>query len=89
MAPNYINDRPVFDETKLTGTYDFLVLWTGLAQVNGRPNALQPGDKQEALAPVGTRTVSEALDQLGLRLTEEKRPVSALVIDRVQQPSAN
>jgi uncharacterized protein (TIGR03435 family) len=89
MAPNYINGRPVFDETGLTGTYDFLVLWTGLAAINGRVNALQPGDKQAALAPVGTLTVSEALDRLGLRLAEEKRPVPALVIDRVQQPSAN
>ena len=89
MAPNYINDRPVFDETKLTSTYDFLVLWTGLAQSNGRPNALQPGDKADALAPVGTLKVSEALDRLGLKLAEEKRPVPALVIDRVQRPSPN
>ena len=57
--------------------------------INGRINALQPGDKVEALAPAGTLTVSEALDRLGLKLAEEKRPVPALVIARVQQPSAN
>jgi uncharacterized protein (TIGR03435 family) len=89
MAPNYINGRPVFDETKLTGTFDFLVLWTGLAQINGRPNALQPGDKEAALAPVGTLTLSESLDRLGLKLTEDKRSVPALVIDRVHQPAEN
>ena len=89
MAPNYINGRPVFDETKLTGTYDFLVLWTGLAEINGRVDALQPGDKEAALAPVGTLKLEEALDRLGLRLTLEKRPVPALVIDRVQRPSEN
>jgi len=89
MAPNYINVRPVFDETKLTGTFDFLVLWTGLATINGRVNALQPGDKADALAPVGTLTLFESLDRLGLKLAEEKRPVPALVIDRVQQPSEN
>jgi uncharacterized protein (TIGR03435 family) len=89
MAPNYINGRPVFDETKLTGTYDLLVLWTGLATINGRVNALQPGDKEAALAPVGTLTLAEALDRLGLKLAEEKRSVPALVIDRVQPPTAN
>jgi len=89
MAPNYINGRPVLDETRLTGTYDFLVLWTGLAAINGRVNALQPGDKVDALAPVGSLTLGESLDRLGLKLTEEKRPMPALVIDRVQQPSAN
>jgi uncharacterized protein (TIGR03435 family) len=89
MAPNYINGKPVFDETKLTGTYDFLVLWTGLATINGRVNALQPGDKEAALAPVGTLTVFESLDRLGVRVVEEKRPVPALVIDRVQRPTDN
>ena len=89
MAPNYIENRPVFDETGLTGTYDFLVLWTGLTQLNGRVNALQPGDKADALAPVGTMKLSDALDRLGLKLTEAKRTVPALVIDRVQPPTEN
>jgi uncharacterized protein (TIGR03435 family) len=89
MAPNYINGRHVVDETRLTGTFDFLVLWTGLDRINGRVNALQPDDKADALAPVGTLTVFEALDRLGLKVTEEKRPVPALVIDRVQKPTEN
>ena len=71
MAPNYINGRPVLDETKLTGTYHFLVLWTGPAQINGRTNALQPGDKQDALAPVGARTLFETLEQLRVRRPSE------------------
>jgi len=89
IAPNYINGRPVFDETRLTGTSDFLVLWTGLAAINGRVNALQPGDKVAALAPVGSMTLGESLNRLGLKLTEEKRPIPVLVIDRVRPPSAN
>ena len=90
MAPVYINNRPVFDETGLGGTWDFLVLWTGLSTINGRVNALQPGDREEALAPVGTLTVFEALDKLGLKLTLQKHPAPVLVIDHVNpKPTEN
>src|SRR5678815_1528605 len=68
MAPNYIQSRPVVNETGLAGTWNFLVLWTGLAQINGRVNALQPGDKEDALAVPGTSTLDEALEKLGLKL---------------------
>ena len=84
-APNYIY-CPVADKTGLGGAWDFTLLWTGLAPVNGRVNAGQPGDKTEALAQVGSMSVFEAIDrELGLKLTVEKHPTPVLVVDRVEQ----
>jgi uncharacterized protein (TIGR03435 family) len=90
MAPNYINSHRVIDETGLAGTWNFLVLWTGLAQINGRVNALAPGDREDALSQSGSTTLFESLEKLGLKLTLQKRPTPVLVMDHVEQkPSEN
>jgi uncharacterized protein (TIGR03435 family) len=76
------DERPVVDRTGLTGTYSFTL--------NFRPQ-LEPtiagGESGEAEdAP----TIFEALrDQLGLELRAEKGPVTELVIDHIEKPSAN
>jgi uncharacterized protein (TIGR03435 family) len=90
IAPNYINGLPVIDETGLAGTWDFLILWTGLDQINGRVNGGQPGDRADALSQPGTLTVFESLERLGLKLAKEKRPAPVLVIDHVEEmPTSN
>jgi uncharacterized protein (TIGR03435 family) len=52
----------------------------------------QPSGETPAAAsdPNGALTLPEAIDkQLGLKLEKEKRPVSVLVIDRVEQKPAD
>jgi uncharacterized protein (TIGR03435 family) len=72
-------ERPLIDETGLTGGFDFSIEWTPPEDMG------QPGDVGSFGAPF-----REALKkQLGLRLEPQKGPVEVLVIDHVEQPSAN
>ena len=69
--------RPVVDETGLTGGYDFWMDWT--PEYKGEANSVETGG-----------TFREALrNQLGLKLEPAKGPVQVLVIDHVEQPTAN
>jgi len=79
-------DRPVVDETGLTGRYDFTVTFTpDDSQFKGQPPFPKPADGVE-LAP----NLFEAMQQqLGLKLTAEKTQVDVLAIDHVEKPSAN
>jgi uncharacterized protein (TIGR03435 family) len=77
-----ILDKPVVDKTGLAGRYDFDLQWA--------PDETQFGG--ELKTP--TRTESAPLftaiqEQLGLRLVATKGPVQALVVDKVERPSAN
>ncbi len=65
--------RLTFDQTGLTGTYDFGLEW-------------DPDQNGES---VGTSIFGAIKEQLGLRLKSEKRPVSILVIDAADRPSVN
>jgi len=79
-------DRPVVDQTGITGKFDFNVTFLpDDSQFNGRPMRLPPTDSAEA-AP----NLFDAMQQqLGLKLTAEKTAVDVLVIDKVEKPSAN
>ena len=73
-------DRPVFDKTGLTGTFDFSVEW-----VLPRDRS-QPGAALDNAAP----TFFEALEeQLGITLKSTRVLVSVLVVEHIEQPSAN
>lgn len=77
-----ILDRPVVDNTGLTGRYDFDLEWApDETQFGGE---LSPGVPDHA-----EPDLFAALDQLGLRLEKTRGPVQALVIDHVERPSAN
>ena len=80
-------DRPVVDETGLTGRYDFSFTFTpDDTMFNGHPPA-QPNktDTTEA-AP----SLFEAFQQqLGLKLDAQKTNVPVIAIDHVDKPSAN
>jgi len=68
-------DRPVLDETGLTGRYDFALEWSN--------PLVGPTD---STAP----SIFTALpEQLGLRLEPRRAPVEVFVIDRAEMPSEN
>ena len=71
-------DRPVVDRTGLSGAFNVTLHWV---------LELPP-----AMAPSGTSgpTLLEALrDQLGLKLEATIGPVDLLVIDHIEEPTAN
>ena len=74
--------RVVVNKTGLTGRYDLTLRWTpddeSTPLLNGEP---------DPNAPPGLFTAIQ--EQLGLRLEPGKGPVPVLVIDHVEQPSAN
>jgi bla regulator protein blaR1 len=78
-------DRPVLDETGLTGSYAFDLAWTPDAP----PSA--PGQPQTANAadPAGPSLFTALQEQLGLKLESMRRPVEVLVIDHVERPTEN
>ena len=67
--------RPVVDESKLSGMFDFTLEWR--MEFNAPTDASGP-DFRGALK-----------DQLGLKLEPKQAPVELLVIDHVERPSAN
>ena len=77
-------DRPVLDQTGISGKYDFTLDWT--------PDDSQfPGTK---LPPATAGTNAPSLyaaiqEQLGLRLEATKAPADVIAIDHVEKPSAN
>ena len=69
-------DRPVVDQTNLSGRYDFTLLWT--------PDAMR--DTSTDTAP-GLFTAAEA--QLGLKLAATRTPTDVLVVDAATRPTQN
>jgi uncharacterized protein (TIGR03435 family) len=79
-------DRPVVDQTGLTGRFDFRLTWT--------PDEMQfgavGGYKPVAENPDAPPDLFTAMQQeLGLKLESTKAPVDVLVIDHIEKPSAN
>ncbi len=66
-------DRPVYDETGLTGFYDFEITAALPFQTND-PEAISP---------------FSAVKDLGLKLEAHREPVDTVVIDHVEAPSEN
>ena len=72
-------DRPLLDQTGLSGTFDFSFEWT-------------PQQNTERAGPASEPVPAflEALkDELGLKLEPQTGPVDVLVVDHVEEPSAN
>jgi uncharacterized protein (TIGR03435 family) len=75
-------DRPVVDMTGLPGRYDFDLQWA--------PDETQFGGDLPAPAEATSAPLFTAVqEQLGLRLLATRGPVSALVVDTADRPSAN
>jgi uncharacterized protein (TIGR03435 family) len=78
-----ILDRPVVDKTGLSGRYDFDLEWA--------PDETQfGGGVPAASADAPSAPLFSAIQQqLGLKLVATRGPVDALVVDKVEHPSAN
>jgi uncharacterized protein (TIGR03435 family) len=76
-------DRPVVDQTGLTGRYDFVLEWT--------PDDTQFGGQRPPTpeVPVKPDLFAALQQQLGLKLVATRGPVEVLVIDRIERPSNN
>jgi bla regulator protein blaR1 len=70
-------ERPILDQTGLTGDYDFVIVFT-------------PPISPEYVRKIGGPTFEDALrDQLGLKMEPTTGPVGVLVVDRIEQPTLN
>ena len=80
-------DRPVVDQTGLTGRWDFVLKWTpDESQFDTMGiKAPPPSDAADAPPPLFTAI----REQLGLKLSSEKTAVDMIVIDHVDHPSPN
>jgi uncharacterized protein (TIGR03435 family) len=80
-------DRPVVDQTGLTGRYDITVTFTPDDSLfNGQPIGVPKPAEGVEPAPSLFEAIQE---QLGLKLTAQKTQVDVLAIDHVEKPSAN
>jgi len=78
-----ILDRPVVDQTGLTGRYDFDLEWApDETQFGGEI----PAAKEDAPSPPLFVAMRE---QMGLKIEATKGPVDAFVVDGVARPSAD
>lgn len=86
LMQSAVLDRPVVDQTGLTGKYDFTLKWTPdeaqLAQMGMKAPASDAVD-----APPNLFTALS--EQLGLRMDSGKAQVDVLVLDKVEHPSEN
>ena len=76
-------DRPIIDNTGLSGAFDFVIEFT--PQING---PLPPGANFQP-DPDGPTFLQALQEQLGLKLVPQTGTVEVLVIDHVEEPSAN
>lgn len=76
-------DRPIVDQTELSGQFDFSLNW--LPARDGAPShgATDPAEAQ------GPSFIEALKDQLGLKLKPARAPIQTLVIDHIELPSPN
>jgi uncharacterized protein (TIGR03435 family) len=75
------------DQTGLSGTFDFSIDFT--PEVNGPPGGMRATQPDFQPDPTGPTFLEALKEQLGLRLESTTGPVDVLVIDHVEEPSAN
>jgi uncharacterized protein (TIGR03435 family) len=85
VLQSVVLERPVVDQTGLSGRFDFELKWTPDASQFGGRGGGAPQNNPDA--PPDLFTAMQ--EQLGLQLKSTKAPVDVLVIDRVEKPSEN
>jgi uncharacterized protein (TIGR03435 family) len=91
-------DRPIVDQTGITGKFNFHLEFTpdpymrGQAMPGGRGGDV--GNRPDPSNPAASNDFGPSLfvalqEQIGLKLSSEKGPVSFLIIDHVEKPTAN
>jgi uncharacterized protein (TIGR03435 family) len=85
-----VMDKPVVDETELSGRYDFQLKWTPdesqFAQFRGT-GAVVPPPPTDANAPPSLYTAIQ--EQIGLKMGPAKAPDDVIVIEHAEKPSEN
>ena len=76
-------DRPVVDQTGLSGRFDFNMEWVQ------EPNGAAPSSADPPPDSQGFTFLEALSEQLGLKLESTKAPLQVLVIDHVERPSEN
>jgi len=87
MLQNAAVDRPVVNQTGISGKYDFSLVWTpeqAQAAVPN-PNALAPSDR----ADIPPDLYGAVQQQLGLKLESARLRIEVLIIDKLEKPSDN
>ncbi len=87
LMQNAVLDRPVVDQTGLTGRWDFTLNWTPDDSQFGGMGARIPPSTDAANAPPALYTAIQ--EQIGLKLDATRAPADVLVIDHVEKPSDN
>jgi uncharacterized protein (TIGR03435 family) len=82
-----ILDKPVVDQTGLTGRYDFQLRFTPDPNQLANFGGLEPANAADLNPPPDIFTAFE--QQLGLKLQATKAFVDVMVIDRIERPSPN
>jgi uncharacterized protein (TIGR03435 family) len=80
-------DRPVIDQTGLSGQYDFTLIWTPDESQFGGRGAQNPPPTNGGTAPPDLFTAMQ--QQMGLKLESVRALVDVIVIDHVWKPSEN
>lgn len=81
-------DRPVLDQTGITGRYDFTLVWTpDDSQFAGMGVKIPPPAADDGKAPPNLYTAIQ--EQIGLKLEATKAPADVMVVDHVEKPSEN
>jgi len=80
-------DRPVLDQTGITGRWDFNLNWTpDDSQFSGMGAKIPPPTDGASQPPALYTAIQE---QIGLKLDATKAPAEVMVIDHVEKPSEN
>jgi uncharacterized protein (TIGR03435 family) len=87
LMQSVVLDRPVLDQTGLTGRFDFTLNWTPDDSQFAGMGARTPPPTDSADAPPNLYTAIQ--EQIGLKLEATKAPADVMVIDHVEKPSAN
>ena len=82
-----ILDKPVVNQTGLTGRYDFLLRFTPDASQVANFGGLAPGNAADPDAPPDIFSAFQ--QQLGLKLESTKAFVDVIVIEKIERPSEN
>ena len=87
LMQSAVLDKPVINQTALTGRFDFTLVWTpDDSQFSGMGVKIPPPTDNTSAPPNLYTAIQE---QIGLKLEATKAPADVMVIDHVEKPSEN